>query len=281
MNSLYFVHIEKAAGTTIHEIFRNNFLFHYIDSPYKFSKLYNNQDCYIKKSELKNLKKYIPKFKSFGGHSLRFFTDYEKVFLEDKLYGLTFLRNPIERYISHYYHQVDKMNINWTFEEFLENEPMKNFMCKKICGYGDFNRTLDLLERKKVFVGLVEYFDESLVLMKKFMDSNQISNNFDIRYEKQNINTNKTNIKVVQIIEKYEQKIIDVNKEDIKLYNYYLEKSKYFYESNEFKKELSKLRLLNEDYKFSSLKINFMKLFRKVYITNLEKLIRDNSICQF
>lgn len=40
MNKKYlcYLHIEKAAGTTLHDIFLNNFIGYYVDTPYPYIK---------------------------------------------------------------------------------------------------------------------------------------------------------------------------------------------------------------------------------------------------
>ena len=105
MTRLCFLHIEKAAGSTIHEIFRNNFLFYYVAWPYKYDITYSNQNSYLSKKEFNNINLFVPCLKAFGGHSIRLYEKYGNCSL------IAFVRNLIERYFSHYYYQKNVMGI--------------------------------------------------------------------------------------------------------------------------------------------------------------------------
>lgn len=274
MNRFYFSHIEKAAGTTLHEIFRNNDLFYYMVSPYKFSKDIDNQECYLTTDELCKIVKYMPDFKGFGGHNVRPFENYEKCF-EENIYGIIFLRNPITRYTSHYYHQKYKMRIDWTFDEFLLHDGFNNFMSKKICGEENSEKAIKLIEEKDIFIGITEDFDASLLLLKKFLYSHNIfSQQFDIRYESQNINFKKRN----EELDKFYNQIVNNNAEDLKLYNYFMLRHKNNTAGNEFEKALMDFQLEKINYRFNFLKMNGMKLFKKIYVKRIENNIRCRSI---
>ena len=122
-----FLHIEKAAGTTVHEILRNN----YWDSPYIYNPTDTSQAHHLNSQELFSIGKKTPFFKAFGGHSIRLWEDYGQSFGQDVFY-FTFFRDPIKRYLSNYFFQKYNMSIERTFEDYLSDSSFHNFMTKKI-----------------------------------------------------------------------------------------------------------------------------------------------------
>jgi hypothetical protein len=80
---------------------------------------------------------------------------------------MTFLRDPIKRYLSDYFHYRHKNFRVANFQEFLSNRAWANKQTKYIAGTDDVAAAKQLLEEKFDFVGLVESMDESLVLMRR------------------------------------------------------------------------------------------------------------------
>ena len=68
---------------------------------------------------------------------------------------MTIIRNPVERYISHCQHHVER-GISSSIDEFINNDYFDNFMCKKICGKPSSLEAIDILKEKKVKVFLLE-----------------------------------------------------------------------------------------------------------------------------
>ena len=103
-----FIHIERAGGTTLHYIFRNNFLRYLTLTPWSYWA--NKGENVFSKHEAKWLFRLLPFTPGFGGHTTRCYLDYEEVV--GALNYITFLRDPIRRYKSHYNYQRKVMNIN-------------------------------------------------------------------------------------------------------------------------------------------------------------------------
>lgn len=259
---IYYVHIDKTAGTTFHEILRNNFLFHYITS---------DKDKNLTAHELFQMKKFIPSFKSFGGHNVVFYEDYDK--LDGDFYGVTFLRDPVKRSISEYFHykRTDK---DLTFDDFLKMNNWPNRMCKKISGTGSFEKCKHILDNKNVCVLITEYFDYSLLYLKEYVETNNIKNNFCINYAKENVASNDAKEEKEKIIQKYYQDILNLNQEDMKLYEYYKAEFEAKVIGGYTNEKLKEFVFYNDGYEFNKFIIFIMKIFRKMYIANIEKLIR-------
>ena len=94
----------------------------------------------------------------------------------------TFLRDPVDRYLSHFEYQVDRMHAPWTLDTFLSESRFSNLMTTRIAGAPDVGRAKTLLGEKFAFVGLTERFDESLILMRQALRLGH----FDARYERKN-----------------------------------------------------------------------------------------------
>ena len=156
------IHIERSAGTTFDDILINNYSYYY--SLKSFEKWTNKKGSYFNSNNLKYLRMLFPFIKGLGGHNMRSWLGYEKYF-NDILY-VTFIRNPIERYVSHYLYQKYNIGKNWTFNEFLKEKRFNNFMTIRFSENGDLNEAKQNLS-KIDFVGLIEEFDTSMLLLKE------------------------------------------------------------------------------------------------------------------
>ncbi|MHB0960791.1 MAG: hypothetical protein ACYC0X_32910 [Pirellulaceae bacterium] len=95
-----FVHIEKAARSTLHHILLHNYLHDFLATPHCWS---NEEASELKANELKSIIMICPCIQVFGGHSTRHYLDYENA-LGKRIDYITFLREPYARYVSHYLH---------------------------------------------------------------------------------------------------------------------------------------------------------------------------------
>ena len=118
---------------------------------------------------------YPVKITGVGGHRL-LATNYS---LDGNPFIFSFLRSPNSRFISHLNWQITKMRRNWTVETFAQNQYFNNYQCMRICGTRDASAAIDVINNVFSFVGLLEHYDESLVLMKFLLGDDS----FDNRYE--------------------------------------------------------------------------------------------------
>jgi hypothetical protein len=176
---LCFIHIERAGGTTLHHVLRNNLLSFLTLRPSFWS---NDAETMFTAGELQALLRLLPFTKGFGGHTTRVYADYERVTRQPVSY-FTFVRDPITRYLSHFHYHVDRLDIPWTLESFTAEDRFSNFMTTRIAGTTDVNRAKQLLRSKFAFVGLTDRFDESLHLLRHSLGLPD----FDLRYERQNV----------------------------------------------------------------------------------------------
>lgn len=142
----------------------------------------NDPSAVFTAAELRVLLRWLPFTRGFGGHTTRAYVGYERATDRPVRY-FTFLRDPIERYISHLEYQRARMGIPWSLETFLNEPRFSNFMTTRIAGVADVGRAKELLRERFAFVGLTERFDESLLLMRQALRLSC----FDIRYERKNV----------------------------------------------------------------------------------------------
>ena len=269
-----FLHIEKAAGTTLHEIMRNNYWNYYWDSPYIYHPGDKAQEYYLTSQELFSIGSKIPGFKSFGGHSIRIWENYGTRFNKDVLY-FTFLRDPIKRYLSNYFFQKYNLEIDRTFEEYLSDEFFSNFMTKKIAGKASYEKAVRIINDYNVFIGFVEEFDASLLMLKRQIDLLQ-GEDFLANYEKQNVNRGRYISDIDALLIKYKKDIEKNNKMDIRLYNHFYSdfRAKKKDDINEIVKTFSEF---NSEFKFRKLKIKLLHRLKRLYFQKLERIFRDDS----
>lgn len=210
---LAFIHIEKAAGTTITTILRQSFGLGHCDlaSWHQYRQEYAAPSA----TDLQRAMSFYPKLQSVSGHIVVPHCGYEQVCPDIRYY--TFLRDPLKRCASHYQHQVQTMDKEPPpFEEWIQQEVYHNFMCKKLAASGRADDAIETLESRVGCTGLVERFDESLLLLRRWANVPQ----FDIRYHRQNVAPRDEIKKYLLRDESTRAAMTEVNQEDIKLYEH-------------------------------------------------------------
>ena len=264
---LVFVHIEKAAGTTFNYILRKNFLFrHYEVRPFSIQsrKIFQPNDFKLALT-------INPFIKSISGHSISPTVNLTNIY--PNLRYITLLRDPIKRYVSHFWYWIKRLKRNLTFEDFLQIEDLWNFQTKKIAVCENLEIAKEILKNKFWLVGIVEEFDEFLLILKNKL----LPLSFDPLYRKENVGlgNKKYRYYMAWLIEKYSKDIIQRNKIDLQLYefvkeNFYQEKQNY---SSVLKKELLDFRDKLSSYKWPiSIYLDF--IYRKLYIDIVTGIIR-------
>ncbi|WP_199245677.1 sulfotransferase family 2 domain-containing protein [[Phormidium] sp. ETS-05] len=186
-NPLIFVHIPKAAGTTLHQIIERQYPKHLT-----FTLDGTNPEAAIEefkqlpeaqRMKIKVLKGHMP----FGLHE----------FLSGPCTYITMLRDPVERVISHYYYVLRQPNHylhqkitsqNMTLLDYVNSgisTELNNGQAILLSGIDKrsgnlLDRSDEILEKslqnleQMAVVGLLEKFDESLILLQKTFGWNNI-----------------------------------------------------------------------------------------------------------
>jgi len=258
---LAFCHMIKCAGTTLTHIFRNNYGFNYVE----VYSVQGKKDSFgldlFYKDDIKFFLKRNKNIRCIRGHCLRTYSEINHILPDVKYF--TFLRNPVSRYISHYFYGKSHDFDNENFRDWMRSKrrELRNYQTKFIAGEENLEKAKNILEYTYNFVGFVEEFDTSLLLMKNLLDLPSL----DIRYKRRNIGSyNKKDF----FQDDLEEKIVDENRLDIALYNFAVkeifEKQKQIY-NGDLKKDLKEFKTANQNYRTKKIK-NFQYLLGKHFI---------------
>jgi len=163
------VHIMKTAGQTICGILRRSFAGNHCD-------LVVPRPARAK--DIRWAQRFYPGLRSIAGHCVVPYADLETAGFRPRYF--TFLRDPIERCVSHYQFSVLKDGCQQPFPRWLKQHA--NFQTQILSNAADADRAIEILESKIGFVGLVEHFNESLVLLRHWAGAE-----LDVRYRSRNI----------------------------------------------------------------------------------------------
>jgi len=261
---LAFIHIEKAAGQTFIRILENNYVYRHC----RVAPLKKEHNGVFQFNDLRLLLKLNPFICALAGHSIVPYSDLSSH--GTKIRYVTILRDPVKRYISHYQYWVQALKKHISFEEFLSLEDINNFQIKKIAGTEDLAVAKSMLQEKIFLAGIVEEFEEFLIVLKNKLAPDP----FDIAYERRNVaKTNMLRNHIYDRFEEYEQKILQNNHLDMQLYEYV--KDELFIAEKE--RYLGSNRDLSFDSTSTFKKIRryiIGKLYRNLYIGPLVNLIR-------
>ncbi len=199
-----FVHIEKAAGTSVIHMLRDSFYPAYVDV-----RPVARGDYWFKSSDLDWYKKVMPWIKVIGGHALVPYTDLEQYY--DVKY-FTVLRDPVDRYISQYRYWRSALGKDLSFEDFLDKSDSWNMQSKKICKDRKATTAIQVLQEKFIAYGLVENMELFVADLAEYF-------NCEMSLQRKNLTKNKVD-KVDELKEAFLQAIIERNEEDIALYNW-------------------------------------------------------------
>lgn len=214
---LYFVHVERAGGTTLHRLIQHTFPTYLPLRPWWCWA--NEPENSIGAEELSALVRWLPGIAGVGGHTTRPWLDCEHVTRRDVM-RFTFLRDPIARYMSHFNYQRVRMDRPWTIDQFLDEERFSNYHTKRFAGRFDLEAAKQALDESFDFVGLTDHFDKSLLLLRQELGQPEIS----VQYERQNALPEDRLIRFDDLDDAQQNRVRAVNQLDIDLYRHAVEK---------------------------------------------------------
>jgi hypothetical protein len=173
---LAFVHVEKAAGTTIVQILRRSYGMRHCNI-----QAWRNRVQDLMPNDLRTVRWLHPGLASITGHIIKPYNHLEKV--DPKIRFYTILREPLTRCASHYQHQVQRMGVRKPFPKWIAAVPFQDFMTRKMAGRADVELAKQMLRDRFIFVGLLEKFDESLVMLRRAIGRPRL----DIRYTRERV----------------------------------------------------------------------------------------------
>ncbi len=211
---LAFVHIEKCAGQTVHWILRSSYGLNHCDVlPWQGYNAMAPLDGYTAR-DLQRLRTVYPRLKSIAGHKVRSYTDLPKAQPDVRFF--TLMREPLRRQASHFQFLQERRQLPVTFEEWVHtNDWGPNWQTRMLTGTDDVSEAIRVLENKQVLVGLVEQFDESLLLAKGLL-----APDLNIAYERKNVASNKTLANQLLADKRTRAILEEQNQADLQLYSY-------------------------------------------------------------
>lgn len=208
---ILFLHIPKTGGTAVKKALKKEF------KPNEVQLIYGLNNFRSGVRDFASNKKKLA-IGHFGWES-----DMEGMF--KNTFKMTFLRHPVARVISHYWHfqrsphEGDQYLVGMSFEDFLETPFAQNWQTKRLGGalYDSslsddfcFAEALKNVESRFDFVGITEEMEKSAELLSQKLS-------LDIGPVKQK-NVNPEKAKEQEMAEKYGEAILAKNQLDLQLY---------------------------------------------------------------
>ncbi|HEU4354061.1 MAG TPA: hypothetical protein VFT27_00590 [Actinomycetota bacterium] len=207
---LVFVHINKTAGTTLRQILRSSYGGRHADvepwhGPW--------EDPPFSTPDLRRVRRLYPRLASVAGHRVTGYTELEEPGTQMRY--VTFLREPISMCASRFQYQLDYRKKERVFEDWIRNDWVRDAQTQRIGGTTSAADAIATIEKREMFVGLTERFDESMVLLRALR-----APDLDIRYERANVAKSSRIAKELLSDPVTRRMIEEANQADLELYEH-------------------------------------------------------------
>lgn len=160
-----FAHIPKTAGTTLVSILRRSYGIRHFDRPGFYRPLTAH--------DLRQIRKIYRSLASLAGHTIQPHTDLHKA---HPIKYYTFFRDPQKRLISEFkfllrrgaYDGVVHSDFAKCWNSWIPTR--SNYQCKYLANEESADTAIEIVHDRIPFIGLLEQFDESLVMFKKWVN---------------------------------------------------------------------------------------------------------------
>lgn len=157
---LAIAHIHKTAGTTLSSALKSAF-----GGRYCLVTSHDPDAPFFGADEVRSMRRVYPNLEVLMGHEIRPYGDLHEAF-PDISYA-TFLRDPISRCASHYQYDVQRGGVDLPFEEWITHDASPNRQVRFLAGPdATAADAIAMVEDRIDFVGVLEHFDASLVMMR-------------------------------------------------------------------------------------------------------------------
>jgi hypothetical protein len=268
-----FSQVTRCGGVTINALLQSYFGLKHFDLVGEFL---NNQMTYAEKDLLFDLKIH-PFSHSFAGHfSSHLNIDNISKINNKSVMFYTMLRNPIDRVFSKYRFQVNRYNLPNDFNAWFKKYHIPNGMINHFVGSDNLELAKEILTHKYTAVGILEKFDESLLIFKKKLSLEGMNLNYKIKNDTIKLKSDEQK----KIEDKYREMVISSNINDLKLYEYVLntiwKEQVKDYNSDKLKSDLIK-EFSSKNYRFnerisSYVKVRLNKTYHHFFYKPISKL---------
>jgi hypothetical protein len=209
---LVFTHIPKTAGTTLTQILIREY-------GTKMLSVIPGKDNVYSCKELKRDLLLYPDLQCLSGHSLKPYFDFSN--MEKKMQWFTFLRDPVQTFISLYIHQYTGRYSEYKieFSEWMSKYNRKNRMVSWIAGENNLEKAINIIEEKFEFIGITEKFDESVILLKDKFKLTSVDYTPKMKTRDSNLKED-----ILSNMDKYKDQVYSNNDLDLMLYDYCIHK---------------------------------------------------------
>jgi len=256
-------HIPKTGGTTFRHILINNYSWRHIDFP-------GSKKIIIKPTNFPFNSFIIKQIMSLSGHWLRYTDDMKLLFPHVKF--IVFLREPISRIISLFFHIQRYENPNIIFREWVaENYAgpiLSNFQTRFIASDCNIDHAKSILDNGYFFAGITELFDKSLLILKRML-----GNNIEVRYETKRSSKRSRN----EILEDRKnsealENLYQYNEIDYQLYDY-VKQSMFTKYQREYEhtteNDINEFKKLNKLFTFNKAKVQIFRIAKHMFYENM------------
>jgi hypothetical protein len=205
-----FIHIPKAAGSTIATILRQSFLSRHCDVKLGDGFFYPA----LTAAALRRTHWVYWQLESIAGHYVVPHSDLQTSWPDIRFY--TFVREPIARCVSEYQRAVDNVGLTVPFDEWIQDPLYHNRQTKHLAGCEDVQAAVRMIHERIGFVGLVERFDESLLLWRRWLGDSRL----DIRYQAKNVARRNSIKKQLLSDPRAVERLTEANRLDLELYRH-------------------------------------------------------------
>ncbi len=208
---LVFVHINKTAGSTVRFILRSSYGARHCDvEPWHAAW----EDPPFSAEDLRMVRKVYADLVSIAGHRIAGHVD-----LDDDDAGLryfTFVRDPLKTTASRFQYHIDhRKKRGLVFDEWIQRDWIRNAQTQRLAGVPDAGEAIRVIEKRNMFVGLADRFDESMLLLKTLR-----AGDLDISYKRVNVAKRNTLAADLLADERSRQMLAEANDQDLELYRY-------------------------------------------------------------
>jgi len=208
-----FIHMEKAAGTTLTSALRRSFNTRHCDVR-GWRNAWIVEDDFFTAADMRRTRLLYPNLVSIAGHGIRPFSDLEDVCEDVRYY--TILRDPVKRCASNYQYQVQVMKKSIPFEEWIRHDRLRDMQTRRLVGSDDAAKACEMVAARVGFVGLVESYNETLVMLRRFFGDTKLS----IEYSWENVAADPSIAQDLLNNPKTRALLEDSNRSDMELYNH-------------------------------------------------------------
>ena len=185
---LAFIHVAKTGGRTVETMLRNTFGAGFCHAePWRDLLPTGSAGGSFtvpkyEEADFRRLKRLCPWMRCVGGHAVTLWSGVDR--LQPTRY-FAFLRDPLTRGASHFqFHQrSDPHPLPW--DEWVQWSVHHNHQVKMFSRDCDIDQAIEAIEQRGVFVGLMERFDESLLLLQRL-----VAPELDLNYVRTNTANN-------------------------------------------------------------------------------------------